>query len=64
MKKILREINANYFFANYVDIKNWKHKLRGVDGNGKPIEFNAAEKRCIKAGLKKMFADCIKSIGA
>lgn len=64
MKNFLKEINANYFFENYVEIKNWKHKLRGTDGNGKPIEFNKDEKRQIKAGLKKMFADCIKSIGA
>ena len=63
MKHKLKEINCNYFFPNYTDIKNWKHKLRGIDGNGKEIDFSKDEKRQIKAGLKKMFADCIKSIG-
>lgn len=60
----LKAINAGYLFTEYVAVPNWKHKLRGIDGNGKIIEFSQEEKRQIKAGLKKMFADCIKSIGA
>jgi hypothetical protein len=62
MKQKLKEINCNYFFPNYTSIKNWKHKLRGIDGNGKEIDFNKIEKKEIKAGLEKMLQDCIRSL--
>lgn len=33
-------------------ITNVKHKLRGIDGNKKPIEFSDAEKKLIEKALK------------
>jgi hypothetical protein len=62
---IFKKIPASVFFPEYAPgVKNYNHKRRGVDGNGKPIDFSKDDLRQIKAGLKKMFADCIKSIGA
>jgi len=53
-----KAIVAKFFFEVYAPgIKNFKHKLRGVDGNKKPIDFNDAEKSQIRAGLKKLFKD-------
>jgi len=58
MKEILKYISAKYFFADYAkDVKNFTHKMRGTDGNGKPIEFSADDKKSIVAGLKEMAKD-------
>lgn len=35
------------------DVTNVKHKLRGVDGNKKPITFTEQDKKAIAAGLAK-----------
>lgn len=62
---IFKKIPASVFFPEYAPcVKNYNHKRRGVDGNGKPICFSKEDKRLIKAGLKQMFKDCIQSIGA
>ena len=62
MKEILKGINATYFFNKYTTIKNHKHKLRGVDGNKKPIEFSISEKKEIVSGLKAMIKDIVASL--
>jgi hypothetical protein len=49
---ILTGINAAFFFPCYTKVKNFKHKLRGVDGNGKQIDFSADEKKEIIEGVK------------
>lgn len=46
---------AKVFFEKYCpDVKNWKHKLRGLDGNNSPIDFSKDDKAAIKAGVKRM----------
>lgn len=51
-------IKAAQFFPKYCpDIINWKHKLRGKNGRGNPVEFTDQENRKIKSGLKKLFKD-------
>lgn len=56
-------IKADTFFKNYLPhIKSYKHKIRGKNGRGNPIEFNAAEKKEIKAALKSLFKDLESSI--
>ncbi len=51
-------IKASKFFPKYCPlIKNWKHKLRGLDGNKKKIEFSATENKQIKQALKVLFKD-------
>lgn len=58
MKEILKYISAKHFFADYASsVKNFTHKMRGTDGNGKPIEFTAEDKKLIAAGLKEMTKD-------
>lgn len=63
MKEILKYIAAKHFFADYAkDVKNFTHKMRGVDGNGKPIEFSEEDKKEIKAAIKQMVADITKKL--
>ena len=49
---------SEVFFADYAkDVKNFTHKMRGTDGNGKPIEFSADDKKAIVGGIKQMAKD-------
>lgn len=60
MKQILKYISAKHFFSDYAsEVKNFTHKMRGKDGNGKPIDFSAEDKKLITSGLKKMVADAV-----
>jgi hypothetical protein len=63
MQEILKYLSANHFFRDYCsEVKNFTHKMRGKNGNGKPIEFSADDKKLIVAGLKKMTADFIMKL--
>jgi hypothetical protein len=56
-------IKADTFFREYLpQIKSYKHKIRGKNGRGNPVEFSAAEKKQIKAALKSLFKDLEASI--
>lgn len=56
--KVFKYIKADRFFTDYLPLlRNYKHKIRGKDGNGKEIEFSAAEKKEIKAALKRLCKD-------
>lgn len=58
MKDIFKYITAKYFFQDYApNVKNYKHKLRGIDGNKKPIEFSEQDKAEIEKGIEKLFKD-------
>ena len=58
MNKVFDIIKAAKFFPKYApEGKNWKHKLRGKDGNKKPIEFSKDDKQMIKQGIKSMFSE-------
>ena len=51
-------IKADSFFKDYLPhIKSYKHKLRGKNGRGNPVDFSEAEKKEIKTALKKLFKD-------
>jgi len=51
-------IKADSFFRDYLPyIKSYKHKIRGKNGRGNPIEFSEAEKKEIKAAIKRLFKD-------
>lgn len=55
---IFKVIVAKQFFENYCpEITNVKHKLRGTDGNGSPIDFTPEDKKKIKAGIQKLSKD-------
>ena len=55
---VLRYIVAKYFFFAYCpSVSNYSHKLRGKDGNGKPIDFSVSDKQKICAALDCMVAD-------
>ena len=48
-------IKADSFFKNLLPgIKNHKHKIRGKNGRGNPVEFSKAEKKEIKSALKRL----------
>ena len=60
MKEILKYISAKHFFADYSkEVKNFTHKMRGVDGNGKAIEFSDEDKKLIAFGLKEMVKETV-----
>ncbi|MBP8995030.1 MAG: hypothetical protein KBG30_14635 [Bacteroidales bacterium] len=60
MKEILKYISAKHFFADYAkEVKNFTHKMRGVDGNGKAIEFSDEDKKLIAFGLKEMVKETV-----
>lgn len=40
-------------------ISNVKHKLRGIDGNKKPIDFSEEEKALIEKALRKFSKEII-----
>lgn len=55
---IFKYIVAKYFFQDYAPtVKQYKHKMRGIDGNKKPIEFSEADKAAIQKGLKQLLKD-------
>ena len=63
MKQILKYLSASNFFTDYAkSVKNVKHKMRGIDGNGKPIEFTEEDKKQIKAGIKQLSSDLQKQL--
>ena len=55
---IFKYIKAARFFPDYCpSVKNWKHKLRGKDGNGKDLHFSKSELKEINAGVNKLFKE-------
>lgn len=61
--KIWNCIKADTFFQEYLPhIKSHKHKIRGKNGRGNPVEFSAAEKKQIKTALKSLFKDLERSV--
>ncbi len=61
--KLFKFITAKFFFQTYAPgVTNVKHKLRGVDGNKKPIDFTEKEKREIEKGVDRLCRDLKKWI--
>jgi hypothetical protein len=55
---IWKYIKADAFFVKYCpDIKSYKHKIRGKNGRGNPVNFSDQESKEIKNGLKRLFRD-------
>ncbi len=53
-----RYIYSKFFFPKYApQVKNWKHKCRGIDGNKKPITFSDDDLASIKLGIEKLSKD-------
>jgi hypothetical protein len=58
MREIFNFIKADKFFPTYCpNIRSFKHKIRGKNGRGNPLDFTDQDKKQIKAGLKKLFSD-------
>jgi hypothetical protein len=58
MEYLFKYIKADQFFPAYLPhIKSYKNKIRGKNGRGNPTDFSDAEKREIKAALRKLFKD-------
>ena len=56
-------IKADTFFKECLpNIKSYKHKIRGKNGRGNPIEFSNEEKQQIKKALSKLFKELEWSI--
>lgn len=57
-RDILSHINAEKFFKKYLPhIKRYKHKMRGKDSAGKPLDFSPDERKEIIKALDIMFKD-------
>jgi hypothetical protein len=55
-------IDSKNFFNDYLpEIKNVKHKIRGKNGRGNPIEFSTEELKQIDKAIMKMAKDAVKS---
>lgn len=51
-------IVAKKFFQDYCpDVINTAHKLRGLNGNKKPIDFTEEDKAKIRLGVQKLAKD-------
>lgn len=51
-------VPAKRFFTKYCpQVTNWTHKSRGVDGNKRPIEFTAEDKKAMKLAVKQLVKD-------
>ncbi len=48
-------IKADSFFRDYLPhVKNYKHKIRGKNGRGNPVDFSEQEKQQIVEALRKL----------
>lgn len=59
MKQVFKFIRASLFLPEFCDIPftaMTRHKMRGRDGNGRPVDFTDQEKKKIAAGVKKWAA--------
>lgn len=55
-------VPARQFFTKYcTGITNYYHKLRGFDGNKKPIDFTDHEKDQIKNSIQKLSKDILNT---
>lgn len=65
MKELLKYISAKHFFTDYAtSVKNFTHKMRGIDGNGKQIDFTEEDNKAIAAGINEMAKDANKLLNA
>lgn len=56
-----RRVPARQFFTNYAPrVKRYYHKMRGVDGNKRPITFTPEDKADMQYGLQRMIDDLKK----
>lgn len=54
-------VTISRFFPKYAPgVKRYNHKMRGIDGNGKPLDFSKEDKKAIKQGVKQMAKDFVK----
>ena len=58
---IWKYIKADSFFKDYLPlIKSYKHKIRGKNGRGNPIDFSPEDKAQIKKGLQQLLKALLK----
>jgi hypothetical protein len=54
-KQLFKIIPAKQFFTKFCpDVRNYYHKSRGTDGNGKPITFSDQDNIQIKKGIERL----------
>jgi hypothetical protein len=59
-EEFFKLVPAAQFFSKYATtVRNYAHKRRGIDGNGKFITYSQEDRAAIKAAAKKL-ADDIK----
>jgi hypothetical protein len=54
-QEFFKLIRARVFFKEYCpEVRNYAHKMRGTDGNRKPIDFTEADKQAVKAAAARL----------
>lgn len=54
-EEFFKVVPARQFFTQYApQVKRYYHKLRGIDGNGKPLDFSAEDRKVMKAAVMKL----------
>lgn len=57
-EEFFKIVPARQFFKNYCpEIKRYYHKMNGIDGNKKAIDFTDEDKKIMKAGVKQLIKD-------
>lgn len=61
-KEFFKLVPAAQFFKHYApDVKRPYHKMRGIDGNNKPIKFSDDDIEKMQSGLKTLLSDLKKT---
>jgi len=48
-------VRASQFFPVHCPgVKRYYHKMRGVDGNGQPLDFTPEDKKAMREAAKKL----------
>jgi hypothetical protein len=57
-KEFFTLVPACQFFNKYCpEVRNYTHKMRGIDGNGKPIDFSESDKAIMKDAAQRLAND-------
>lgn len=60
-EEFFKLIPARQFFQKYAPtVRNYAHKRRGIDGNGKLITYSPEDKAAMKAAAKRLAEDLKK----
>lgn len=61
-KEFFTFVPARQFFSKYCPgVRNYTHKMRGIDGNGKPIDFTESDRSIMKEAAQALANDLYRA---